>query len=355
MVVTQSTKKVLMFLLIILLVFLTFGFSEKLAVLPELNRPSFIQIDSHKLYVLDNVEVKTYAMKDYRFLGKFGKPGNGPGELVPNEEIPLQMQLKDGEVFLNSQTKWIRFSTSGQVIKEKVTHFMGMQIIPLKLGKTYVISKTGFDESAQIFFRVILYDKDLKELKTIYTSERSPTLRGTGKIILPPNYTYMYCAGGRLFVTSGRQEKFHIKVFDLDGNPLKAITLDYKRLKWTESFKKEVMDWLAKLPRVRGIPEIQEILKQKLVFLEYMPAIRNVVAADNKIYVQTYKKKNNLSEFFVFDFNGKLLKTVFLPGTSGYKVKLNPDIPFTIKNNKYYHLVEDEKGEEWELHVSKIE
>ena len=92
---------------------------------------------------------------------------------------------------------------------------MGMQIIPLKLGKTYVISKVGFDESAQIFFRVILYDKDLKELKTIYTSKDSPTFRGTGKIFMPPNYTYMYCAGGRLFVTSGRQEKFHIKVFDL--------------------------------------------------------------------------------------------------------------------------------------------
>lgn len=350
MIATDSAKKILMFLLLILL-FLSFGFAAKLAVLPEVNRPGFIEIDGNKLYVLDDVEVKIYSMTDYRLLRKFGKVGGGPGELLPNDEIPPQMQVINGEVFLNSQTKWIRFSTSGQVINEKAVPFMGMQIIPVKMGELYTISRVGFDESRNIFFRVILYDNDLKEVKTVYTSEKSPTLAGTGKVTVPPNFTYMCCSGGRLFVTSGRREKFHIDVFDLDGNPLKPITLEYERPRWTDSFKKEVIDWVSKFPRYRTSPEI---VKQKLVFPEYMPAIRNVTASDNRVYVQTYKKKGDRSEFLVFDVNGKLLKRVFLPDTCRYIIKTNPDVTFTIKNNKYYHLAKNEKTEQWELHVSEI-
>ncbi len=352
MIVTDRAKKMLMFLFLILL-FLSFGFAEKLAVLPEINRPGFIEIDDNTLYVLDDMEVKIYSMTDYRFLRKLGKVGGGPGELIPGDEIPAQMQVVDGEVFLNSQIKWIRFSTAGQVIKEKTVPFMGMQIIPVKLGELYAISRVSFDETRQIFFRVILYDNDLNEIKTIYTSEKSPTLAGTGKIIVPSNFTYMCCSGGRLFITSGRREKFHIDVFDLEGNPLKPITLEYERPRWTDSFKREVIHWFSTFPRYRALAT-PELLRQKLVFPQYLPAIRNVTAADNKVYVQTYKNKGNLSEFLVFDVNGKLLKRVFLPDTCRYKIKTNPDVTFTIKNNKYYHLAENEETEQWELHVKEI-
>jgi hypothetical protein len=54
-----------------------YGFGKKLAVLPEVNRPGFIEIDGEKIFILDGVTVKIYSMKDYRFLTKFGKEGQG--------------------------------------------------------------------------------------------------------------------------------------------------------------------------------------------------------------------------------------------------------------------------------------
>jgi len=73
-----------------------------------------------------------------------------------------------------------------------------------------------------------------------------------------------------------------------------------------------------------------------------------------KIYVQTYKQKGSLSEFFVFDFKGNLMKKVFLPTASRYKVKLNHEIAFTFYNNKYYYLKENLDAEEWELHMEEV-
>ncbi|UCH97152.1 MAG: hypothetical protein JSV88_09965 [Candidatus Aminicenantes bacterium] len=345
----KQVKKVLMIVILILLLGLSYGFSNKLAALPELNKPSIIEIDGDEIYVLDDVVVKVYSLKARRLLRQFGKKGHGPGELMPNDEIPLQMQLINGQVFVNSQTKFVFFTKSGQVIKEKAFPFMYMQIIPL--GKNYAMSKVGFDNIRQIFFRIILYDEKLNELKTIYTSEKSGTLRGTGKVTVPPNFTYMYRGGERLLVYSGRQEDLHVRVFDLEGNPLTPIKIDYQKSKWRDSSKKEIIDWIKASPRFRIVPLA---LEKVLEFPIYMPVIRNVVAENNRVYVQTYKKKNNLSEFFIFDVDGKLLKRVFLLDASTYKVKMNPDITFTIKNNNYYYLVENLDNEEWELHVSQV-
>ena len=71
--------------------------------------------------------------------------------------------------------------------------------------------------------------------------------------------------------------------------------------------------------------------------------------------MQAYKKKANDSEFFVFDENAQLIKQVFLPDESRYKVKMNPDVTFTIKNNRYYYLVENLDNGDWELHMKPIE
>jgi hypothetical protein len=349
----KTYQKTRIFLLLLLLLSVSPGFAVKLAVLPELNRPSFIEIRDDEAYVLDDTVVKVYSMKDCHLIRQFGKRGNGPGELMPNDEIPLEMQLVNGQVFLNSQTKFIHYSYAGEVLKEKATHFVWMQIIPL--GKDYCISRRDYTRSKEIFFHIMLYDRDLNPLKTIYTSKPTSTIRSRGKAIIPSNFTYMKLApsGKRLYVFSGRQEDFQVLVFDLQGKPLKPIKMDYQRPKWTDSFKKEVIDWFKTLPWGNRLSE--DLIKQYVEFPAYLPAIRNILAEENRLYVQTYKKKANDSEFFVFDENARLVKKVFLPDESHYKVKMNPVITFTIKDNRYYYLVENPDNADWELHMMPIE
>lgn len=350
----KTYQKTMIFLLLLLLLSVFPGFAVKLAVLPELNRPSYIDIRENEAYVLDDTVVKVYSLKDCRLLRQFGKKGNGPGELMPNDEIPLQMQLVNGQVFLNSQTKFIHYSYAGEVLKEKATHFMCMQIIPF--GKNYCITRVDFTSKIEIFFHIMLFDQDLNLLKTLYTSKPSPTIRSRGKVIIPPNFTYMKLApsGKRLFVFSGRQEDFQVLVFDLQGKPLKPIKMDYQCPKWTDSFKQEFIDWFKTFPRFRAMGGNEDLIKQYIEFPVYLPAIRNVLAEENRLYVQTYKKKANDSEFFVFDENAQLVKQVFVPDESRYKVKMNPDVTFTIKNNRYYYLVENPDNGDWELHMMPI-
>jgi len=344
-------KKVLIIVTLMVGLIVSYGFGERLAVLSELNNPTYIEIDGNEIYVLDDSLVKVFALKDGVLLRSFGKRGNGPGELMPNDEIPLQMRLVNGQVFLNSQTKFIHYSKTGAVIKEKTTPFMCMQIVPM--GKGYAVSKVGFDPAARIFFRLILFDADMKEIKTIHTSEKSPTLRGTGTLILPPNFMYLSLSpdGERLYAYTGRQETFRVHVFDAEGNKRPPIRLDYRCPGWTDSFKKEVMEWLGKIPRFR--PR-REMLKQVIRFPQFLPAVRNLVCSSDMVLVQTYKRKKNRSEFVIFNPAGKHLKTVFLPGGTLQKVRLNPDTFFTLNGNSYYYLEEDVNNENWILHVQTV-
>jgi hypothetical protein len=351
----KTYQKTMMILSLLLLLIVFPGFAVKLAVLPELNLPSYIDIRDDEVYVLDEPVVKVYSLKDCRLLRQFGKKGNGPGELMPNDEIPMQMQLVNGQVFLNSQTKFIHYSYAGEVLKEKATHFMCMQIIPLRTN--YCISRVNFNQKIEIFFHIMLYDRDLNPLKTIYTSSPTSTIRSHGKAIIPSNFTYMKLApsGKRLYVFSGRQEDFRVLVFDLDGNPLKPIKMDYQCPKWTDAFKQEFIDWFKTFPRFRAMGGNEDLIKQYIEFPVYLPAIRDILPGENLLYVQTYKKKANDAEFFVFDENAQLIKQVFLPDESRYKVKMNPDVTFTIKNNRYYYLVENPDNGDWELHMIPIE
>ena len=125
-------KKILL-LLVLLLVFFSLNFPRKLAVLPELMKPGNIEIDGDNLYALDGVVVYVYSMKNYHLLTKFGKKGQGPGELVPNDEIPLQMRLVNGNIFLNSQTKMIYYSKEGKMLKEKSLPFTCVNIIEFNI------------------------------------------------------------------------------------------------------------------------------------------------------------------------------------------------------------------------------
>jgi hypothetical protein len=89
------------------------------------------------------------------------------------------------------------------------------------------------------------------------------------------------------------------------------------------------------------------------------------IVADEKIYVLTYKKEKEKSEFVILDLKGKLLKKVFLPFNQSdewfhYSLakatsQASPHATFTIKNGKLYQLIENEDKEIWELHITNIE
>ena len=82
--------------------------------------------------------------------------------------------------------------------------------------------------------------------------------------------------------------------------------------------------------------------------------IKKLSIANDKVYIQTYKKSNGKFEFYIFDIHGKLIKRIFLPIYQMYKGFIFL-YPFTIQNEKLYQLVENDKSEVWELHITEID
>jgi hypothetical protein len=338
-----QVKKVSVVLTLLLSLCLSHGFAGKLAALPQLNNPISIEIDEDELYVLDEVVVYVYSLKDYRLLRKFGKKGEGQGQLMPNSEVPVVMNIANGNVFLNSQIKMIQFSKKGEIIKEQRIPF-SFQTIPF--GENYVSIKISTMHTVNSF-NVILYDPDFKQLKLLYSRERIPLSR-RGKLSLPPELIIVRSSKDKLFVFD-QKNGFVIDTFDLRGNRVNHIKMDYQRIKMTESFKKTAEVWFRAQPTFHMATEE---LREMIYFPDYLPVMRNFILKNQKLYIRTYKTQGNSSEFIVLDFNGKLIKQTFLPDYEISPVQLNSSNIFTFFNEKYYYLTK--MGSGWEIHVEEI-
>jgi len=348
-------KKILWFLLLILFLSLVL-FPLKLATLTELMKPVNIEINPNRLYILDGVTVWVYSMPDCRLVTKFGKRGQGPGELVPNDEIPLQMCLLGDNIYVNSQSKILQYSEDGRLLSEKRIPFLCMQILPL--GDGYAASRSGMGSNGVITLQVVLLNSQCTPVKTLTAmAEDDPSTRG--KIVIPPPYIYLHRGSDALFVTGGNQRDFCIEVFNEKGILLKPIRMPYRRLDLTDNFKDELIEWLKTDHRFSSVPA--EVFR-RLYFLNPLPAVRNMVitkrsavGSEGKIYIQTYARRGDLSEFFVLDINGNRLEKLYLPTACRSKVKMNHETLFTFYHNKYYYLMENPDTEEWELHIQKLD
>jgi hypothetical protein len=321
----------------------SYGYAKKLAALPQINNPISIEIHEDELYVLDEVEVRVYSLKNYRLLRKFGKKGEGEGELMPNTEVPLVMNITNGNVFLNSQIKMIQYSKKGEIIKEQRIPF-SFQTIPF--GENYVSIKIS-TSSAMNTFNVILYDPGFNQLKVLYSRERISRSR-RGKLSLPPELIIIRCSKDKLFVFD-QKKGFVIDTFDPQGKRVNHINVDYHRIKMTDYFKKAAEAWFRAQPSFRMATEE---LREMIYFPDYLPIMRNFIIKNQKLYIQTYKTRGNSSEFIVLDFDGKLIKQTFLPDYEKSPIQLNSSNFFTFYNEKYYHLLK--KGSGWEIHVEEI-
>lgn len=335
-------------LVLILLMCVSYGYSEKLSVLAEPHKPGMIEVNDHELFVVDGVMVYVYSLKDYRLVMQFGKRGEGPGELIPDPEIPPQLQLVNDKILLNTFNKMIYYSRAGKILKERRVDFYAPQMRPV--GNNFAMVNVSNDEEGKQTFKVILLDSGLKELKTLYLRKRLHPVYRKQRIELPPTLIFIRSSEDKVFVMD-QAKGFTIYVYDKDGNPLKTIKKDYKPVKMSGVYKKEILEWLRRHPLFREAPAE---IKNMVHLTEYLPVIRNFLVKDHKIYVRTYQQKNGLAEFFIFDENGKELKHIFLPEGDIEKIQGNPNSTYTFKGDKYYYLVENIDDEVWELHVAKI-
>ncbi len=332
-------KKIIIILILLLLVVAVYA--KKIAQLPELMKPDQIDVGKDQLFVSEGTTIYIYSLKDFSLLKKFGKAGEGPREFKVNPfGPPMVIAVINDKFWVSSDTKLSTWTLDGDFIKEiKVPPFQ--VFFPAK--DKYVASGSSEGKNGKTYLNIGLYDQKMKIIKELYQSDME----------VGPNFSWNFPMGAFSFqffknnvYLVATKEGFVIYIFDLQGKKIHEIKKKYQLLKVPSSYKTEILNWFQTNPNFK---QFYEFFKQRLSFRGHFPAIQWVLVNDDRIYVMTFKQKDGQTECIILDLKGKELKRTYVPLTG---IRGNTfDFPaFTIVNQTFYTLIENEDEEIWELH-----
>lgn len=318
--------------------------AEKIVELPELTQPSKIKVCGDELFVVnDRYNIFVYSLQDFKLKRQFGKRGEGPGEF----KHTVSLSIMPDYILVDSQDRLSWLSKEGKFLEQKNKR-PALDLMPFR--NKYIGKSIRFLSTQMSKIEYGIYDPELKKIKTLYEHMLEMSLLGPNivvkewKLIKP--YSDMSCdiESGKIFI-SDNEKGFFIKVFDEKGNELYTISKDreIEKIKIPDEYKKEKLNEFK-----QGGFWKQELKPQKtkLTFPEFFPLFEWTAVDNGKIYAQTYKMKNNKTQFMVLDLKGKILKEIYLP-VQGHRRQ-------TIHNNILYKLIENLEKESWELHIYKL-
>jgi len=323
------------------------NFAEKLTVLDEVLKPEKFAVGNGYIYVLEKTTIHIYDQKTYKYVGKFGKQGEGPREIKKNMfGAPIGVIPHRGKVIITSSAKVSFFTATGKYIREqRVAQFDNFY----PFGDRYICisqaEKKGNDATRVL--ALFIADKDLKKGKVIYKSDFEVGMNFKWEFPITPFYPS--ATDNKVFVIDGRNG-FAINIYDKAGNKTGRIFKKVEKIKIPDSFRKKTIKWFKTNPNYK---KAWDFFKTKIAFKKYYPPIHNMFANNNKLYIFTNTMKDDLRECIITDFNGKEIKRKFLysPENYGMDFKFMAD----LENNYYYWIVENEDDETWELYKENIE
>jgi hypothetical protein len=336
-------KKIILLLVLFFVLILTvLAAAARVAVFPDILKPDSITVDNGQFIITEGASISLFSLRDFSLQKKFGNQGEGPQEFKVTSYglTGLVLDVQPRVLLVSSVGKLSLFTREGKFIKEmKASHnFFGSRF--LALGQQYVGLGSNMEGNIN-YMTVNIYDGKLNKVKEICRWE-SPYRLGAGtRVFTEP---YVFCTSGDKILTTNGTE-FTIDVYDSHGENPYTIKQEYKKLKISRDTEKAVINYFKTNPATKNVFQYM----QPIIFPDYLPAIRNFMVTDKKVYVLTFKRQGNKSEFYIFDLEGKLLNHVFLPLKEQTPLTY---FPYYIKDGKLYQLVENEEEEEWELYVT---
>jgi hypothetical protein len=319
--------------------------AEKVAVFEEFHQPGGINIGNGCIYIQEKTTVFIYNLEDYKFVNKFGKEGEGPGELKINPFwFPMIVFPANNKVYISSLAKLAIFSKTGEYINE---YKVNPTDVYWPFGEKYIcLTTTPIQENSQkIVLAFFLANENFKKVKVIYKTDFE--LNQNSKIEFPITPFELSIDKDKLYVTAGIHG-FAIDAFDQKGEKMYRIKKDYKRLKIPSSYKEKTLQWFQKDPHFKHLNELQS----RIGFKDYYPPIHSMIANYGKLYVMTNKIEKDQRECIVMDLQGNEIKRIYLPIPEQYG--LDSNVYFTIRDNYFYKLEENMNNENWELYRIKI-
>ena len=304
---------------IILLGFLSFLIQgEKLGSLEGIMKPSIIDIFEDRLFVMDVEKIHVYSLKDLTLLTTFGKKGEGPGEYKTLISMPLRLQAHKDFLLVESYDKLLFFTHKGKFLREKKKPFLLTLITPI--GKNFTGRRIVQPADGSLSTSTVkIFKQDLVPVKELY---QQPFLQQGSFPNLELNLGQdflLFCVHDNKIFVEKSNKGFVIDVFDFQGKKLYEINKSFEKIPITSSHKKQI------IKDIEMDPQIQRQLTQfgfkwedfsknfKFVFPPHFPPIRTMDIDNKRIYVKTFKKRDNQEQYIIMDLKGKILKILCPP------------------------------------------
>jgi hypothetical protein len=335
-------------------------FAALVGSLPEVMKPAMIVVQGDRLYVSEGCNFFIYSLDDLKLLKKFGKKGEGPGELLELPFFPNKITVLEDQLFVTGIGKAIAFSKEGKFINEFRTHQLVFQMFPV--GKNFVAKEMGpaADKKSRDLV-VTIYNPEMKKIKELYrqrwVSQGQPPRMEVDMIL---DFASVAIADDKIFVEKS-PEGFIISVYDSNGNPLYEIKKEYEKREVTSADKEKAEKKLQEDPSVKN--DLKDIggwkeFKRMSTFNypDYFPPIKDIEISGDRLYVMTFNEKNGKDEYIVMDLKGKVIKKIFIPGFLEGSVlgQISGSKLYSISKGNLYYLLENEDDEEWELYVEPL-
>jgi len=323
------------------------GNSKKLATLPEVEKPGIILVKNGKLFIGDStVKLHFYSMKDFRYVKQITSKGEGPGEL----KNPPLFTIHPNYIFLFSSKKCAYFTRDGDYDREFIIKNIRFnEVYPVK--ENFVALKPGMNKrNDSSYSDISIYtrtkDNEFEFQKEVYYLERPPDKISGGKrdYLVIRDYLGIIVQEDKIYIGDSSRGLF-AAVFDADGREIHRVNLwKMDKIKISEEYKKYFMERIKRNSSYNIVKSMYNI-----IIPEYFPGFYRFAVDNGKVYFLTYLKKDDKREIIIADFKGSPPKRAYVPWVDN-----DAYINFSIENDKFYYIAENDEEEVWELHMVEI-
>ncbi len=266
---------------------------------------------------------------DGRFSGKFGRKGQGPGEIQGIWSFLLE---KNNNLSISdpSARKVVTLDSEGRLVKETKFAPGQLDVLPLPNGN-FLARRYPKDDSEPRGIYLSLLGPDLKEAKLLDSYDLSEYAPGKKQFSFIVHF-YWRVAGDKIYVGNGSRG-YELQVWDINGNLLRKIRKEYRQVPYFDEFR---------LQTERAITAGDNSL---VVAKEMLPVNSFFVDDAGRLFVMTYERGASPDEYIhdVFNSEGILTSRVSLGKYGILGPELNP-LKATAINGRFYRLWYKESG-----------
>jgi hypothetical protein len=292
------------------------------------------------VYFISNAQIFKFDSQG-SFIQTIGQEGKGPGEIHRAGELRLTVDQKIS-IYDAGNRKFLFFNKDGSLTKEikdtsKISVFGGAMCLD---NGNFLFEEIEFDpEGKEMSYHLIILDEAFDKIKALDGKvTRENPLQSARYNLFDPYFSYQITED-RIYLVNPQQEVLEIELYNLQGELLKKIKKQSRKIKIPEEYKQKIINSMRE-------GSMWDLLKDKVYIQENFPSFKFLYVDDEgRILVETYEKGENPDEYMldIFNSDGVLIGRKSLKEALGRK----------LKNNRMYCAYEKESGYQ-ELVVYKM-